>query len=1030
MRPTRVQTLALLLTPILAILQLAPAAAAGAVPATSPAVPAAVSPAASPAAPAAEPIEKHPEWDQGYSRQIRAATTGPEFMTDLVDHLPASDRVPTPEKFNGYIAGAPDHLTYAEDVHRYMRALEAASPRLKVFSIGKSEEGREMILVAIADEETIRRLDSYKEITRRLADPRQLSEEAAAQLIRTGKPMYYITGAMHSPETGSPEMLMELAYRLVVEDTPFIRSIRDNVITLITPVLETDGRDRMVDIVRWHEKHPEAPLPPLMYWGHYAVHDNNRDAMGMGLNLTRNVQRAYFDWHPQVLHDLHESIPLLYISTGTGPYNPALDPLAIDEWHRMAYNETQTLTEKGLVGVWTHGFYDGWAPNYMFWIAHGHNSLGRFYETFGNLVPSTEDRVVRGASQREWFRPNPPYPKLRWALRNNTNYEQSGVLVALKYMADNREHMLRTFWTLGRRAIAKATTEGPAAYVFPADQKRLGQLRDLLELLQAMGIEVQRSDRAFSLRPGWPPKPADDGKSAKATPPTAKAADAEVSFPAGSFVIRLDQPYSRLADALLDTQFVLGHEQVYDDTGWTLGYTKNVDCRRIVNQKVLEVPMHAWDGTLAPATVAAGGRAIAILNHADVDLVRLRYQLRDVRFAVLEEPLQRKAGTLPAGTLLVEPSDRVRQAIAALGSLQSVVLDAWPAGKVHDLPLPRVAMLHTWLDTQDEGWFRLAFDSLKVPYTYLSTQQVAVMADLRDRFDVIVFPPAGGSPVEIVNGMPAGPPLPWRKTELTPNLGVDETDDMRPGMGLSGVQNVQRFVEAGGLLIAVRDAAAWAVQFGLARYVHLVPPSKLKARGSILQTRLADTKSPVGYGYDETVPVQYAGSPIFKVGAGGGEGGAGAAERDRDHRPSGRGSATDPDVPQGRPYVATPERPKPRPEDEGFQPPEDLALFAQADIPLPEDRPRVILAFPKETDQILLSGMLEGAEEIAGAPVVIDSPRGKGHILLFAANPMWRVNTQGDFALVFNALLNAGNLGAGRPPAAAPVPAAPAGAGR
>ncbi|HLX09198.1 MAG TPA: M14 family zinc carboxypeptidase, partial [Thermoanaerobaculia bacterium] len=241
MRPTRVQTLALLLTPILAVVQLAPAAAAAAPPATSP--------AASPAAPAAEPIEKHPEWDQGYSRQIRAATTGPEFMTDLVDHLPASDRVPTPEKFNGYIAGAPDHLTYAEDVHRYMRALEAASPRLKVFSIGKSEEGREMILVAIADEETIRRLDSYKEITRRLADPRQLSEEAAAQLIRTGKPMYYITGAMHSPETGSPEMLMELAYRLVVEDTPFIRSIRDNVITLITPVLETDGRDRMVDIV-------------------------------------------------------------------------------------------------------------------------------------------------------------------------------------------------------------------------------------------------------------------------------------------------------------------------------------------------------------------------------------------------------------------------------------------------------------------------------------------------------------------------------------------------------------------------------------------------------------------------------------------------------------------------------------------------------------------------------------------------------------------------------------------------------------
>ena len=106
--------------------------------------------------------------------------------------------------------------------------------------------------------------------------------------------------------------------------------------------------------------------------------------MGLGLNLTRNVQKTYFEWHPQVVHDLHESVPFLYISTGTGPYNASLDPLAIGEWQRMAFHEVQALTEKGLIGVWTYGFFDGWAPNYMFWVAHGHNSIGRFYETFGN----------------------------------------------------------------------------------------------------------------------------------------------------------------------------------------------------------------------------------------------------------------------------------------------------------------------------------------------------------------------------------------------------------------------------------------------------------------------------------------------------------------------------------------------------------------------------------------------------------------------------------------------------------------------
>jgi hypothetical protein len=985
----------------------------------------------------ADPIAKHPEWDASYTEKIRSATTGPEFMTDLVDHLPASTTVPNPEKANGYIAGAPDHLTYAEDVHRYMRALAAASPRVRVFSIGKTEEGREMILVAISDEATIAKLDEYKNVTKRLADPRKLSAEEAEKLIATGKPMYYMTGAMHSPETGSPEMFMELAYRLAVEETPFVQAIRKNVITLITPVLEVDGRDRMVDVVRYHQAHPESPLPPLAYWGHYVAHDNNRDAMGMALKLTRNVLGAYFDWHPQVIHDFHESIPFLYVSTGTGPYNPALDPITVDEWQRMAYNETQTLTEKGLVGVWTHGFYDGWAPNYMIWVAQGHNSVGRFYETFGNLVPATEDRVVRGASQRDWFRPNPPYPKVRWALRNNTNYQQSGALVALKYLADNREHALRTFWNLGRRALAKADNEGPAAYVFPADQKRRGQMRDLLLLLRDMGIEIQRTDQAASVEAGWPPKkkaaakaegkpgedtaaPAKAARSDAKKPPTTDAKDEKkpdaIALPAGSFVIRMDQPYSRFADTLLDTQYVLAQEKVYDDTGWTLGYTKNVDVHRIVNLDVLKIPMHPWDGTLSTPVKVGTGKVLALANHADTDLVRLRVELPQVRFAALEEEVKQDGATLSPGTILVDATDATRAAIARYGSFTTTELAAWPHAKLHDAPLPRIALLHTWLDTQDEGWFRLAFESLKVPYDYLSTQKIADLPDLRAKYDVIVFPPAGGEPVEIVNGLPPGPPLPWKKTSLTPNLGVDQTDDMRPGLGLGGVANLQRFVEEGGLLIAVRDAAVWAVQYGLARYVTVVPEDKLRAPGTILRADVVDAASPITYGYDATVAVHYAGSPIFRVGQ--------RAPQRNDRRPSGRGSKSDPDVPQGRAFVETPERPKPGPGEQGFERPEDQAVFAEPYIPRIEDRPRVVLAFPKEADDLLLSGMLDGGDEIAGTPVVIDSPCGKGHILLFADNPMWRMNTQGDYALVFNAILNAGHLGLGWPPAAKEKPEA------
>jgi hypothetical protein len=334
-----------------------------------------------------------------------------------------------------------------------------------------------------------------------------------------------------------------------------------------------------------------------------------------------------------------------------------------------------------------------------------------------------------------------------------------------------------------------------------------------------------------------------------------------------------------------------------------------------------------------------------------------------------------------------------------------------PAVKTHELALPRVAVLHTWLSTQDEGWYRLALEELKLPYSYISTQQVAKEPQLRASYDVIIFPPVGRSTAqEIVNGLPPGPPLPWKRTPLTPNLGVDQTDDIRPGLGIAGLANIERFVEEGGLLITVQDTAAWAVEYGLARWVKIVDTPKLKATGSILRATFVDRTSPVAFGYDETLSVYFDGSPTFNVGV------FDRPERDS-QRPSGRGGSDDPDVPQGRPFVATPEKPKPGPGEEGFQLPEDLRIFYQPYLPRIENRPRVILAFPKETEKILVSGMLEGAEEISGKPVVIDAPLGKGHVLLFANNPMWRVNTQGSYALVTNAILNFDHLGLGWPPA-------------
>ncbi len=933
--------------------------------------------------------------DAQYTDAIRANTTEARFMTELVDHLPASDTVPSPLKFNGYIAGAEGKLTYAEDVYRYMRALAAASPRVKVFSLGVSEEGREMILVAVANEETIANLDRYRDITRKLADPRKISDDEARALIASGKPMYYATGAMHSPETASPEMLMELAYRLAVEDTPFIKSIRDNVITLITPVLEVDGRDRQVDLWHYREANPNVPTPPLMYWGHYVAHDDNRDQIGLTLALSRNAMKAYDDFHPQVMHDLHESVPFLYISTGTGPYNPALDPMMIDEWHRMGFHEMDELTQRGLPGVWLHGFWDGWAPNYLFWLAAGRNSIARFYETFGNRWPTTENRVIRGASDRTWFRQNPPLPVVRWSIRNNVNYQQSALLFALNDMAQNPQRFLERFWTMGKRATQKATNEGPAAWVLDGNQKRQGQLHDLLDLLHKQGIEIQQSDEAFTIATNWPPpKPAKepakedakkDGDKEKKEPKKVEP----VAFPKGSFIVRMDQPYSRLADTLLDVQYVRGEEKVYDDTGWTLGYLKNVSTSRVANPDVLKVKMHEWTPV---ATAASPSGIVAIANNADLDLARLRFAAPNAKIVVTSEEFTSGKTKLAAGTVIVDGAG------AALAKLHftTTPLASMPTVKTTELRAPRIALMHTWLTTQDEGWWRLALESMGVPYDYISTQDVARIADLRAQYDVILFPPVGRSPQDIVNGYAPGPPLPWKKTALTPNLGVDETDDMRPGLGLDGVLRIQRFVEDGGLLITSRDTSEWAIQYGLARWVRVVDTNKLKAPGTIVQGTVTDKTHPIARGYDDTLPLYFAGDPVFKVGL-----------RDeppaQDSRPSGRGGKDDPDVPQGRPFVGLPERAKPAPGEAGFQMPEDAPWSAEAIMPRAEDRPRVVISFAEK--DLLLSGMLEGADELSGKPAVIDSPRGKGHIILMAPNPMWRGNTSGMYALVMNAVM-------------------------
>jgi hypothetical protein len=942
--------------------------------------------------------------DQNYTDHIRKYTTDPSFISPLVDYLPASKSVPTPAKVLGDVSGAPDMLPYAEDVYKYFRMLESSSPRVKVFTIGHTEEGREMIAAAIADPELLAAQKENNARLAKLADPRTIGfdDTKARELIDKSYPVYYITGTIHSPETGAPTALMELAYRLAVDDAPYIKYIRSHMIVLITPVVEVDGRDRMVDVYKWHKANPGKDYPRLLYWGHYVAHDNNRDAMGMTLALTRNVLDTYVAWHAQVLHDLHESVPFLYDNTvGDGPYNAWVDPTLADEWAELGWNNVAQMQTLGMPGVFTHGDFDTWSPGYLMFLAGMHNGISRLYETFGNGGADTEKRILRPEEySRTWYRQNPPLPIVTWSQRDNNNYEETALLTTISYFSRNTHHFLENYYTKSKRSIQKPTLEGPSAYVIAADAATSNRVIELVKVLKRQHVEIQQLSAA-----------------ATCTVPGEKRTDKpkQETFAAGSIVVRMDQPYSRVADALLDRQYWAPDDpqkHPYDDTGWSFTELFNVKVTRVVDASILKAGMSPVDDPASLAGKLSGtGSMLAVANTGQVSLLGLVYKLKGADIKATEKPFDAAGHHFPAGSLLIAsaPDDRITTGLHDL-SLDGTRLDAAPTVATHPVTAPRVAFMHTWLATQTEGWWRYAFDTAGVPFDYISTQTAAKEDDLRSKYDVIVFAPVGrASSQDIVNGMPMwNNAMPWKNSELTPNLGrIDSTDDIRPGLGYDGLAHLKKFVEQGGLLVTCEDTAQFAVDMGLAPGVSVAPAGDVKVVGTVLNTVFVTHDHPVSFGYEQSVPVMSAGGMAFNISNTLGRAVGRVLMDPYAQRPTGRGTVEDSDEPQGRKITEAEPLEKQQPW-EARKLNEEQTRNNPSVIPT-QYRPEVILRF-SEAKSLLLSGLLDHGSTIAEHAVVVDAHLGNGNVLLFGNNPLYRGETVGTYPLVFNAILNYDHL--------------------
>ena len=896
--------------------------------------------------------------DTQATETIRSATTDERFLTDWVAILPENTTVPSPRDVLGYTVGTPGKLTHVDDIHRYFRALAAASPRVHFLSLGTSQEGREMMLAVIADANSLEKLDEYKRITNRLADPRGLNEDDAEHLIDRGKPIYWITAGLHSPELGPPETTMELAYRLAVDERSIFDTIRKNVITLITPVLETDGRARQVE---WYYRHIDQydqyyDTPPKSppFWGHYTFHDNNRDGLTFSQPLTRNYVNGFYDWKPTLSLDMHESVPLLYVSTGTGPYNNSIDPITVTEWQSIANFEVSRLTGKGLPGVWTWGFYTGWFPGYLLWVTNNHNANGRFYETFGNHTAQTVERDITrselaGAkiTEKTWYRADPPQRKFMWSMRNNINFMQSAAISSLEMVARNPRMFLENFYRKSVNGLDRAIKKAPYAFAISREQRDNDAANDLVKILQGHAVEIRVAANQFELKK--------DKKISK-----------------GDLLIKLNQPYGSLAQNLLEKQEFPEDVQVppYDDVAWTLGLQMGVEIIPVADKAVLELDTKPLPDAVIfrQDAIKGSGRYLIVDHQAQNELGPFRFALGATSVSAADADFELGKTAFNAGSLIIDSESGDRKAIEQLlekHGLTAHAIRKGPKVAQHDLDLPRVAIYQSWGSTQNSGWVRYTLDQSAIPYELISKDRVR-RGTLADDFDLIVVPALrGGAKLKnFINGIDKKwSPLAYTKTAATPSHGlIDSSEDITGGLGFEGMAEFEQFVSGGGTVVTLHSAGVLMSESGIASDITTSRPSELNTPGSILTTKILQ-QHPLTRGYDDWSHVFRGNGPLYQVN-----------DQNRHLAVIQFGSKKVP---------------------EPFEKEEDNEETKKKD---------------KQPELVRSGAILNGKKAIDGAPALLHQRVGKGNVVIFAWNPLHRHINHHDHAYFYNALLNWNDL--------------------
>ncbi|MDQ6699758.1 MAG: M14 family metallopeptidase [Acidobacteriota bacterium] len=694
--------------------------------------------------------------------------------------------VPTPKSHFGHEIGVDRVLLDWNKVVSYFYLLQKNSDRIRVKEIGKSAEGRPFIAATIASPETIRDLDRYLEIQRRLADPRITSPAQAEPFFAQGKNVVLMTCSIHATEVASTHSAVEFAYRMLTEDSPRFRAILQNTILLLVPSLNPDG----VDIVtRWYRKTLGTPFegtaPPEL-WQKYVGHDNNRDWYIFSQPETRaTISQLHNVWHPEIVYDVHQqgaSASRIFVPPWLDPVEPNVDAILAQEMNMMGTSMAADLTAAGKKGVAIHASYDFWTPSRHYQAFHGGLRLLTESASARLASPITIqreqlDRNALGydARERSWNHLE-PWEGGTWRLRDIIDYQQIAFESCLYNAAIHREEMLRNFYRVGQRAIARTT---PSAFVIPAQQRDPGAARKMLETLAFGAVEIEKS-------------------------------------PDGGHVIRMQQPYSSYAKALLE-------RQQYPDLRMYPGGP----------------PRRPYDVTAHTLPLLFGVDVKTISEPAG-RLVREEFPARE-----------------PATSFAASDSDTWNTINRIWKSGGSVWRNHTtgdfsakdPGAGWKQVQRPRIGLFNTYIPDMDEGWTRWLLEQFGFEYTSIRNEDVRA-GDLKRKFDVLVFPDQPAN--NLVRGF---------EPRAMPK-------EFTGGLGKEGAEALGDFASSGGTLLFFNRSTAYATGTLGVKATNVLAETANKdfySPGSLLNVKL-DLASPLTRGLPGEITIWSEHSPAWTTG--------------------------------------------------------------------------------------------------------------------------------------------------------------------